>query len=117
MSVLVILNEAPYGAERSYNGLRLAIALLKKPDAGAVTVFLMADAVLCAKRGQNTPDGYYNIERMLRRVTAAKGAVKLCGTCMDARGLAGDELIEDAVRSTMDELASLTLSADQVVVF
>lgn len=117
MSVLIVLNDAPYGTERSYNGLRLAIALLKKPEAETVTVFLMADAVLCAKRGQNTPDGYYNIERMLRRVTAAKGAVKLCGTCMDARGLAGGELVEDAARSSMDELASLTVAADKVLVF
>ena len=117
MSLLLILNDAPYGSERSYNGLRLAIALLKNPNAGTVSVFLIADAVLCAKRGQKTPDGYYNIERMFRRVSAAGGVVLLCGTCMDARGLAEEELVEGAVRSSMDELAAHTVGADKVVVF
>ena len=66
---------------------RLAHALLKKEPQTAVTVFLMADAVVAAKAGQKTPDGYYNVERMLKRVLASKGEVLLCGTCMDARGL------------------------------
>ena len=117
MRSLLILNDPPYGTERSYNGLRLAQALLKNDPDGSVAVFLMADAVLCAKRGQKTPDGYYNVERMLRRVVAGKGEVLLCGTCMDARGLAEAELAEGARRSTMDELAAATLKADKVLVF
>src|SRR5262249_9833401 len=48
-----------------------------------ITVFLMADAVLAAKGGQKTPEGFYNAERILKRVLAAKGRVMLCGTCMD----------------------------------
>jgi uncharacterized protein involved in oxidation of intracellular sulfur len=46
----------------------------------------MADAVLAAKTNQRTPDGYYNVERMLKRVLTGKGDVLLCGTCMDAPG-------------------------------
>lgn len=68
----------------------------------------MADAVAGARQGQKTPDGYYNIERMLRRVLATRGTVLLCGTCMDARGLRDDEVLEGSRRSTMDELASET---------
>lgn len=117
MHTLLILNDPPYGTERSYNGLRLATALLKGDPEGSVTVFLMADAVLCAKRGQITPQGYYNIERMLRRVVAGKSHVLLCGTCMDARGLATEDLTARAMRSSMDELASATAGADKVIVF
>ncbi len=62
--ITVILNNAPYGDERSYNGLRLALALLKAGE--EVRVFLLADAVFCAMQNQRTPDGYYNIERMIR---------------------------------------------------
>ena len=58
MQILLILNDPPYGTERCYNGLRPALALAKSEPAAAVTVFLMADAVLAAKAGQNTPDGY-----------------------------------------------------------
>jgi uncharacterized protein involved in oxidation of intracellular sulfur len=117
MKVLFILNDPPYGTERCYNALRLANALLKKDPEAEVTVFLMADAVIAAKAGQKTPDGYYNIERMLKRMLAGKGLVLLCGTCMDARGLADAEMMAGARRSTMDELADSTLAADKVLVF
>ncbi len=59
-----ILNHAPYGTEKSYNGLRLALALVKKKE--PVRIFMMDDGVLCAIKNQKTPDGYYNIERMIK---------------------------------------------------
>jgi len=114
MKILIILNDPPYGTERSYNGLRLAMALAKN-DA-AITVFLLADAVVCAKRGQMLPDGFYSLEWMLKGVLR-KGEVLLCGTCMDARGLTDDEIIDGAQRSTMQELTERTLAADRVLVF
>lgn len=83
MHTLLILNEAPYGTERTYNGLRLGLALAKTPDA-QVTLFLMADSVGAAKVGQKTPDGYYNIERMVKRLALAPHRVLSCGSCMDA---------------------------------
>lgn len=116
MHVLLILNDAPYGTERTYNGLRLGLALAKTPDA-RVTAFLMADAVGAAKKGQKTPDGYYNIERMVKRLAVAPHRVLLCGSCMEARGLTPSELLEGAARSTMDELAQETLAADRTLVF
>ena len=82
-----------------------------------MTIFLMADAVLAGKAQQKTPDGYYNIERMLKRILSSKGSVLLCGTCMDARGISEAELMEGARRSTMDELANATAEADKVLIF
>ena len=117
MKFLFIVNDPPYGTERVYNALRIAHALVKKDPASEITVFLMADAVLAAKAGQKTPEGFYNVERMLKRVLAAKGRVLLCGTCMDARGLADREIMEGAHRSTMDELAIATAEADKLLVF
>lgn len=117
MKFLFILNDPPYGTERTYNALRLAHTLAKKEPSAQVTVFLMADAVLAAKAQQKTPEGYYNLERMLRRVLAGKGAVLLCGTCMDARGIGDAEVMDGARRSTMDELAAATIDADKVLVF
>lgn len=114
-SILFVLNDAPYGNERSYNGLRLAGALAAK-EGQQVRVFLMADAVGCAKAGQKVPEGYYNLQLMLGKVLR-KGDVALCGTCMDARGLAESELIEGARRSTLAQLADWTLEADKVLVF
>jgi uncharacterized protein involved in oxidation of intracellular sulfur len=116
MKTLFVLNDPPYGTERCYNALRLAHALLKKNPETEVTIFLMADAVIAARAGQKTPDGYYNVERMLKRVLAGKGRVLLCGTCMDARGLGDAEIMAGARRGTMDELAALTIEADKVLV-
>ena len=111
MNLLFILNDPPYGTERGYNALRLANALLKRNADAEITVFLMADAVIGAKAAQKTPDGYYNIERMLKRVLTGKGQVLLCGTCMDARDLADAEIVPGAERSTMDALAAAVLEA------
>lgn len=116
MKTLFILNDPPYGTERCYNALRLAHAL-QKDSRAEVTVFLIADAVIAAKSGQKTPDGYYNVEKMLKRVLARRGVVRLCGACMDARGLDEAAALEGAHRSTMDELAAATLEADKVLVF
>ncbi|UPJ63831.1 DsrE family protein [Bradyrhizobium sp. 191] len=117
MNTLFILNDPPFGTERVYNGLRLAHALAKKDPQAGVTVFLMADAVTSARSGQKTPDGFYNVERMLKRVLAGNGKVLLCGTCMDARGLDEAALMPGTRRSTMDELATETATADKVLVF
>ena len=113
---LFILNDPPYGTERSYNGLRLAGSLAKQEEQ-QVRVFLLGDAASCAKAGQQTPNGYYNLERMLRAVTNKKGEIGVCGTCMDARGIAPDELAEGAMRSTLDALTEWTIWADKILVF
>ena len=115
-SMLFVLNDPPYGTERSYNGLRLAGSLARK-DEEQVRVFLIGDAAACAKAGQKVPQGYYNLEVMLRSVTRRGGEIGVCGTCMDARGIADDELADGCRRSTMDELTEWTQQADQVLVF
>lgn len=117
MRTLFIINDPPYGTERCYNALRLAHALMKNDSEAEVTVFLMADSVVAARKGQKTPDGYYNMERMLKRVVVGRGSILLCGTCMDARGMTDDDVMDGARRSTMDELAAANVAADRVLVF
>jgi len=70
---LFIINDAPYGNERPYNALRLAYNLVKR-EGVEVRVFLTGDGVMCARKGQKTPDGYYNIERMIKAL-ASRGKV------------------------------------------
>ncbi len=117
MKILFVLNGPPYGTESSYNGLRLAGTIARQVEAAEIAVFLMGDAVICARAGQKTPDGYYNLERMIRGILQHRGTVLLCGTCMDARALGDAELVAGCRRSTMDELASSTVTADKVLVF
>ncbi|MFI5259612.1 MAG: DsrE/DsrF/TusD sulfur relay family protein [Candidatus Limnocylindrales bacterium] len=116
MTTLLILNDPPYGTERSYNGLRLALALAKL-EGNEVRVFLMGDAIGCAKRDQKTPDGYYNLERMLKGLTAKAIPIGACGTCMDARGFVEAELTDGVHRSSMAELATWTTECERALVF
>ena len=116
MKFLLILNDPPYGTERSYNALRLARNLLAK-EMGEVRAFLMGDAAACAKAGQKVPQGYYNIGDMLGMIVRRGGKVGVCGTCMDARGIGDAELVDGTQRSTMAELAQWHQWADKALVF
>ncbi|MDP2319006.1 MAG: DsrE family protein [Acidobacteriota bacterium] len=115
-NTLFILNDPPYGTERSYNGLRLAGALSKR-EGEAVKIFLMGDAASCAKKDQKVPPGYYNIEVMGRNVARHGGEIGVCGTCMDARGIADGELADTTHRSTLEELTNWVQWANRTLVF
>jgi uncharacterized protein involved in oxidation of intracellular sulfur len=115
-SVLLVINGPAYGSDETYNAVRLANALARREDL-EVSVFLMGDAVTCAISGQKTPDGHYALDRMLQGFARHGGRIGCCGTCLDARGLTTSHLIEEASRSTMDELAGWVVAADQVLTF
>lgn len=116
MTYLLILNDPPYGTERSYNALRLALSL-RKHEGVVLKLFLMGDAVGCAKAGQKTPEGFYNLERMFKGITSRRIPVGACGTCLEARGITDAELLEGVHRSSMEELTTWTMEAEKVLVF
>lgn len=110
--VLIVINDAPYGTEKVYNGLRLAIALQARKN--NVRLFLMADAVSVGIPGQETPPGYYNAGEMLERVLAKGGMVAACGNCMKARGLKVEELIKGIEQGSMAMLSEWTEKCSKV---
>ena len=112
--VLIITNDPPYGTERSYNAFRLALKLVKREDVD-LRVFLLADAVFCGIMGQKTPEGYYNVERMLKGL--GKAEIKACGTCMEARGLKKEHLLPGISPSDMIELGEWVVDSDKVITF
>lgn len=114
-TVLIIINDAPYGTEAAWNALRLACALPHENEGVTVNLFLMGDAVGNAVAGQSTPDGYYNVERMLTIAIHRGATVHLCGTCLKARGIEEDDLIDGAEVGSMSGLAQWTLEADKVI--
>lgn len=117
MNVLVIINDAPYGTENAYNALRVANQMGKDHKDITLRIFLMADAATCALGGQQTPDGYYNIERMLK-LSVAKGAeIKICGTCASARGIKDAEYVKGAAIGSMAELSEWIAESDKVLTF
>lgn len=116
MKFLFILNDAPYGNERTYNAIRLAGALAKQDDC-EVRLFLIGDAAAAAHNNQKVPQGFYNLEVMLLNLGRHNGVIGVCGTCMDARGIDDEALITAAHRSTLDELAQWTIWAEKVLNF
>jgi uncharacterized protein involved in oxidation of intracellular sulfur len=117
MKILFIINDAPYGTEKAYNALRIANQLGKEHKNVEVRIFLMADAAGCALANQVTPNGYYNIERMLKLALSKGASVKICGSCADARGLKNAQLIEGAEISTLAELTNWVVDSQKVLTF
>jgi uncharacterized protein involved in oxidation of intracellular sulfur len=111
-NVLIVINDAPYGTEKAYNALRLAIAVQAR--GGKVRIFLMADAVFCGVPKQDTPPGYYNIGEMIVRVLSKDANIAACGSCMKARGLLVDNLIKGVEQGSMALLSEWTESCDKV---
>ena len=117
MKILIVINDAPYGTEKAYNALRLANQLGKDHEKAEVRIFLMADAANCAVANQITPNGFYNIERMLKLSLNRGAKVKVCGSCADARGLKNIQLIDGVDMSTMAELTNWVVESDKVLTF
>jgi len=115
--ILILINDAPYGTEKAYNALRLANQLGKDHETVEVRIFLMADAANCAIANQKTPNGYYNIERMMKFALNKGAKVKVCGSCAEARGLKTVQLIEGTEISTMAELTNWVVDSDKVITF
>lgn len=116
MKTLFILNKGPYGNERSYNAIRLAGSLAKREGA-EIKIFFFGDGVACVKANQKVPQGYYNIELMLKELAHHDAEVGICGSCLDARGIGAGELTEGTKRSSLEELTNWTLWADKALVF
>ncbi len=117
-TILIIINDAPYGTEKAYNALRMAMNLQKEhSDQVKVNIFLLADAVTCGLPNQKTPNGYYNIERMLKSVLNRDGEVKSCGGCCEARGIDSMQFIKGVKLSNMKEFAQWTVDSDKVLTF
>ncbi|RYV52737.1 DsrE/DsrF/TusD sulfur relay family protein [Pengzhenrongella frigida] len=111
--VLFVLHDPPYGTERVYNALRWAAQMVA--GGHEVRVFFFGDSVVAVAAGQKVPDGYYNTGRQAAALASHGVALGCCGTCLDARGLAEDRLIDGAHRSSMVELAQWTTWAEKVI--
>ena len=114
MKYLFIFNNSPYGNQRSYNGLRLAVALSRK---AAIRVFLFGDGVTCALAGLAPAHADYHPQAMLQVVAATNAEIAACGTCMEARGLDQESLIAAVRRGSIDQLVEWTEEADKVISF
>ncbi len=115
MDLTIIVNDAPYGIEKPWNAFRLASTA--SSEGIQVQLFLMGDSVVSAKKGQKTLQGYYNMEKMLQVLISKGVTVKVCGTCINARGLDIPELVEGVERGSMKILTQWIIESDKIISF
>lgn len=114
----IIIQSTPYGDEKVWNALRLAKALVSATVGMKVNIFLLGDAVTAAKRGQKPPEGYYNLENMLKELAQQGVEVLACRTCVNARGLAQEDLTEGVkVGTTVGNLAQWVKESQKILTF
>jgi uncharacterized protein involved in oxidation of intracellular sulfur len=116
MKNLFIFSDAPYGIERIFNGLRLAGALSKR-EGEEVRIILIGDAVSAAKKGQKLPPGFYNVETILKSINTNSDKIRVCGACLDARGIADTDILDGLQKNTLGELTDLIPWAEKVISF
>jgi len=117
-TITMILQNAPYGDEKTWNALRLAKALITATVGMKVNIFLLGDAVTTAKKGQKPPEGYYNLEKTLTELIDQGVQVVACRTCINARGLTQEELVEGTrVGTTVGDLAQWVKESQKTLSF
>ena len=115
MSVLIIVNTAPYGSEGPFNAFRLAEALALRDE--RVKNFLMGDAVHAARAGQDPRGAHASLELMLLGLLERAVDVSCCGTCCISRGLMEGDIVPGVRVETIHDLAAATARSDKVVSF
>jgi len=75
------------------------------------------EAVVAVKAGQETPKGYYNLGEVIKDILSKGGIVKACGTCIKARGIKAEELVEGVQVGRMLELANWIKESEKVLTF
>ena len=116
MEYLLVLNDSPYGSQRTYNALRLAGALAKN-GTREVFIFLLGDGVVSGLQRQSPADASYNVQEMLRLLAAQGVSIGACRTCLEARGIDDAALVAGINRRTLDDLRNWTKEATKVLVF
>lgn len=110
--ILIVAHASPHGTEKLFNTLRIAVALKEMADEPVeLKLFMMSDAVYSALQGQNNAD----LTQMLDILIAQKVEIKLCKTCVDARGVTATMLIDGTQIGTLGDLTQWTLAADKVM--
>jgi uncharacterized protein involved in oxidation of intracellular sulfur len=112
---LFVLNDSAYSSQRSYNALRLVGAMANSET--EIAVFLLGDGVVNGLRRQSPADASYNLQEMLRSLKRQNVSVGACRTCLEARGIDDQSLVDGVERRTLADLRQLTEEADRVLVF
>jgi tRNA 2-thiouridine synthesizing protein D len=111
----LIINEAPYGKERTLSALRFAATA--DIEGHKVRIWLFENGVYLAKRDQKPAEGIINCGELLKNLKDGGAEVKVCVVCVESRGLTQADLMEGVKIATIHELIEWTVDSDKVIVF
>ena len=116
-NLLFIVNDSPYGGEKTFNALRFAINLQEDHCKEVnIKVFAFSDSILSGIADQNPNEGS-NVQQLIDILVAQGAEVKLCTSCVKARGLLDAKLIDGVTLGTLADVSEWTLWADKVLTF
>jgi len=113
--ILFIFNDSPYGSQRTFNGLRVAAELSRSH--ARLAIFLLGDGVTAGVKRQSPSDVAYNAQEMLRLLAANEVPVSACTTCLQARGIADEDLVAGVQRGSLEGLTNLIEDAEKILSF
>ena len=114
-SVLIILSDAPYEGDATWNALRLAGTLAERGS--PVRIFVMYDAIDVVRAGSMPAGSEFDLQAMLRDLLKKGARLKICTTCVNRCGIGHGEVIPEAVMASMADLAEWVVESDRTVVF
>ncbi|MCD4732999.1 DsrE family protein [bacterium] len=122
MTILFIINEHPFGNERTWNALRLARRMSQR-DNIEIRLFFFSDSVFCASEKPEFKSGAYDAERNLTYSpaelisTTRNAEVLVCGTCCKTRGVAESDLHDFASIGSLDSLSDWITDSNRVITY
>ena len=110
----VVISESPYGREKPYTALRFALSSLV--DEHNVNLFLVQDGVFVGLKEQ-APKQYPNHFELLETFLEEGGKLRVCGVCINARGVSQEDLIDGAEVVGMHEFVDWVAESGNVLMF
>ncbi len=114
-AVLIILSNAPYEGDVTWNALRLAGSLLER--GAPVRLFVMNDAIDLVRQGSAPGGAEFDLQAMLRGLLPRGARLKICTTCINRCGMGRGDLMPEAIMATMADLAAWVVESGHVLVF
>ena len=118
--ILFIVNDSTYSGRKNLQRCSFRHQYERRATARNVdnylNLFCFSDAILCGIAGQNPNEGF-NIQQLIDILAAQGAEIKLCTSCVKARGLLDAKLIDGVTLGTLDDVSEWTLWADKVLTF
>ncbi len=115
-TVTIVIQNAPYKSDnKAWHALRFAGAALVEDM--TVRLHLLDNGVEVGQKNQQVPEGFVNLEELLKELMEYGIEVRACGTALDHCAIDEDAMIDGVERGSMKALAAWVKTSDNVMTF